>query len=123
MPAVFAHPWPADLAETHFNLVGDDGRKNQILAAQPFTLAKRERRGDQIARMTRIGLPIDVVVIHRADHVTVDKRRIDRISLEPGDESGRRAVAAAHRPVMFQQYLGVILLTATERAADGVEPE
>ena len=38
--------------------------------------------------MTRICFPINVVVIHRADHVAIQKRRIDRIGLEAGDECG-----------------------------------
>ena len=85
--------------------------------------------------MTRIGFPINVVVIHRADHVTIQKRRIDRISLEAGDKCGRRSLAVApalatgrvrrggHRAIMLQQNLGVVLLATTERAADGIEPE
>ena len=73
MPAIFAHTWPANFAKTHFDFVGDDGGENQILAAQPFAFAECQRRGDEIARMTRIGFPINVVVIHRADHVAVEK--------------------------------------------------
>ena len=37
--------------------------------------------------MTRIGFPIDVVVIHRPDHVAIQKRGIDRIGLKTGDEA------------------------------------
>ena len=87
MPAVFAHARPPDFAKAHFDFVGDDRGENQIFAAQTFAFTERQRRSDEIARMTRIGLPIDVVVIHRADHVAVEKRRIDRIGLEAGDEA------------------------------------
>ena len=123
MPAVFAHTRPADFAKTHFNFVGDDGGENQILAAQSFAFAQRQRRGDEIARMTRIGFPINVVVIHRADHVAIEKRRIDGIGLEAGNERGGFAVAAAHGAIMFQQNLRVFLLAAAKGAADRVEPK
>ena len=93
------------------------------LPLSPSLSHKRQRRGDEIARMTRICFPIDVVVIHRANHVAIQKRRIDRIGLEAGDERSGIAVAAAHRAIMLQQDPGVILLTPTERAADGVEPK
>ena len=51
------------------------------------------------------------------------KRRVDGIGLEAGNEAGCLAIAAAHRPVMLEQNLRVILLAAAQRTADGVEPE
>src|SRR5438876_10407919 len=57
MPTIFTHTWSADLAETHFNFVGDDCGENQVLAAEPFALAECQRCGDEIARMTWIRLP------------------------------------------------------------------
>ena len=71
MPPIFAHAGPAHFAKTHFNLVGNDRCENQILAAETFALAQRQRRRDEIAGMTWIGLPIDVVVIHGANHVAI----------------------------------------------------
>src|SRR5712692_2386271 len=133
MPTIFAHAWPTDFAKAHFNFVGDDCGKNQILSTQAFTFTECERRSDEIARMTRVGFPIDVVVIHGADHVAVQKCGINRVGLEAGDERGGAAVAAAlatgrvrrggHRTVMLQQNLRVILLTASKSATDGVEPK
>lgn len=55
---------------------------------------------------------------HRADHLAVEKRRVHRIGLEAGDEGGCAAATAAHRLVVFEQNLGVILLAAAQRAAD-----
>ena len=83
MPAVLAHAGPADFTEPHLDFVGDDCGQNQILSAQPFALAEGQRRGDQIARMTRVRLPIDVVVIHRADHVAVEKDASTGLVLKP----------------------------------------
>jgi hypothetical protein len=73
--------------------------------------------------MTRVGFPIDVVVIHRPDHVSVEKRRIDRIGFESRDKRRRFGISAAHRAIMLQQNFGIILLTAAKGAADGIEPK
>ena len=43
--------------------------------------------------------------------------------LKPETNAVRFAVATAHRAIMLQQNLGVILLAAAQRAADGIEPE
>ena len=71
MPAVLAHTRLSNFAKAHFDFVGDDGRENQIFAAEPFAFTQRERSSDEVAGMTRIRFPIDVVVIHRADHVAI----------------------------------------------------
>src|SRR5437868_13142713 len=113
MPAILAHTWPADLAKTHFDLVGDDGGENQIPSAEFFALAQCQWRSDEIAGVARISFPINVVVIHRADHVAVQKRGIDRIGLEAANERRGFAVSATHRAIMLQQNLRVILLAAT----------
>jgi hypothetical protein len=55
--------------------------------------------------------------------VAIQKRRIDRIGFEPRDERRGFPVTAAHCLMVLQQNLGVILLTAAQRAANGVEPE
>ena len=73
--------------------------------------------------MTRISFPIDVVIIHRPDHVTIQKRGIDGIGFETGNKGGCVSFPTSHRAVMLQQDFGVVLLTAAQRAADGVEPE
>ena len=73
--------------------------------------------------MARVGFPIDVVVIHRANHVAIHECCVDRVGLEAGDECGGFSIAAAHRAMMLEQDLGVVLLASTQRAADGIEPE
>jgi hypothetical protein len=123
MPSIFAHPWPADFAKTHLNFVGNDRGENQIFAAEPLAFTECQRRGDEIARVTRIGLPINVVVIHRPDHVAIQKRRIDRISFEAGNKCRGVAIAAGHRAIMLQQNPRIILLASAKGAADGIEPK
>src|SRR5438876_6077033 len=123
MPTVLTHARSPDFTKTHFNLIGNDGGENQIFAAQSFAFTERERRSDEIARMTRIRFPIDVVVIHGANHVTIWKCCIDGVRFEAGHKRRRFAVTTANRAVMFQQNFRVLLLTATERTAYRVEPK
>ena len=77
--------------------------------------------------MTRVGLPIDVVVIHRADHVAVQKCGVDRVGFEAGNECGGfsvTALATGHPlRMMLEQDLRIVLLAPAQRAADGIEPE
>ena len=125
MPAVFAHTRTSDFAQTYFDFVSDDGGENQILAAQTLAFTERQRRGDEIARMTRVGFPIDVVVIHGPDHVAIQKCGIHWVGLEPGNERGGFAPACgtAHRAIVFEQDLRILLLAPTQSAADGIEPK
>ena len=73
--------------------------------------------------MTRIGFPIDVVVIHRADHVAVHECGVDWIGFEAGNECGGFSIAAAHGAMMLEEDPGVFLLAPTQGAANGIEPE
>ncbi len=88
MPAVFAHARTSDFAKAHFNFVGDNRSENQIFAAESFAFAERQRRSNQIARMTRVCFPIDIVVVHGADHVAIQKRRIYWVCFEAGNKRG-----------------------------------
>src|SRR5262249_13375346 len=73
--------------------------------------------------MTWVGFPIDVVVIHGPNHVTIHERCIDGICLEAGNKCSGLATTAAHGAMMLEQDLRVFLLAATEPASDGIEPE
>ena len=73
--------------------------------------------------MAWIGFPIDVVVIHRANHVAIHECCVDRIGLEAGNKCGGFSIAAAHSAMMLEQDLGVFLLASAQRAANGIEPE
>src|SRR5438132_14371039 len=129
MPSIFAHARSAHFAQTHLDFVSDDGGENQILATETLGFTQCEGRSDEITWMTWIGFPIDVVIIHRANHVAIEKRRIDWISLEARHECSGSAFSPAlarrggHRTVMLQQNSGVILLTTAERATNGIEPK
>ena len=82
--------------------------------------------------MTWIGLPINIVVIHRANHVAIHECCVDRVGFEAGNERSGLSITAlatgrvrrgGHRAMMLEQDLGVVLLASTQRAADGIEPE
>ena len=73
--------------------------------------------------MARVSLPIDVVVIHRAHHVPIQKSCVDRVGFEAGNECAGFSISAAHRAMMLEQNLCVFLLAPTQCAADGIEPE
>ena len=92
-----ANSRPADFAKPHLDFVGDDRAEKQIFAAQSFAFAECQRRGDEIARMARIGFPIDVVVIHRADHVAIHECCVDGIGFEAGNERGGFSLPCCRR--------------------------
>ena len=73
--------------------------------------------------MTGIRFPIDVVVIHRADHVPVHECGVDWVGFEAGNKCCGFSIAAAHGAMMLEQDLSVVLLASTQRAADGIKPE
>src|SRR6185295_7973696 len=76
--------------------------------------------------MARVGLPVDVVVVHRADHVIVQERGIDWIRLETSDETGAGAAALLapdHLAMVREEDVGILLLRTAEAAAHRVEPE
>src|SRR5215471_1695267 len=102
MPTVFPHARPSDFTQAHLDLVCNDRGENQVLAAQTFGLAECQRCGDEVAWVTWISFPINVIVIHRADHVAIYERCVDRICLEAGNKCSCLAIAAADRLVMLQ---------------------
>ena len=86
MPTVFANAWQSKFTKSHFDFVCDDRRENKFSPAESVCLAQCKWRSDEITWMAGVGLPIDVVVIHRADHVSVEEGRIHGIRLETADK-------------------------------------
>ena len=78
----------------------------------PRPLAARDRRRDDVGRVRRVLLPVDVVVVHHADH-----ERVERARRRPGRASCRcRSRLPAPRPAMLvehrQRDLHVVLQVA-----------
>ena len=86
-------------------------------------LAARQRRRKNIRRMRRVLLPINVVVIHAADHQRVGQRRGDGIDPLAGANYRGRARARLSSPRTSRAILTSCCWIATERAADGIEQE
>ena len=105
-----------DLAKPHLDFVGDDRREDQIFAGEILAFAQRQRPGDDVARMARVGLPVDIVVVHRADHVRIHERRVDGVGLEAGNERRARPDRriAGHLAMVVEQDLRVLLLAAAQ---------
>src|SRR5208337_232785 len=91
---------------------------NQFLAVALGALAAGQRRRKNVGGMRRILFPVDVVVIHAADHQGIGQRSGDGVyALARADNGGR----TASRDLVedLQGNLDVVLLVSAERAADG----
>ena len=71
MPAAFANPGESRLAEPHLELVPEHEPNDQFFAITFRALAAGQRGGENVRRMRRVLLPVNVVVIHAADHQPV----------------------------------------------------
>ena len=127
MPTVLANTRETELAQTHFDFIRNRGSEQQVFAAEPEHFSKRERSRDDVAWMAWIRLPIDVVVIHRANHVIVQERRINSIRLKTSHKRCAWTVTfvtlCGHRSIVCEQDVSIFLTATTNRAADRVKPE
>ena len=120
MPAALANPWERRFAQPHLELMPEHEPDNQLLAVALGALAAGHRGRENIRRMRRILLPINVVVIHAADHERIRQRRRDRIN-PLACANYRCRSAARDLPQHFERDDYVMLLISAERAADRIE--
>src|SRR5579862_5517080 len=80
MPAALANPGERGLAEAHFEFVAKNKADDEFAAVALRALAAGQSDRENVGRMRRILLPVDVVVIHAADHQRVGEGRRDRIN-------------------------------------------
>ena len=122
MPAALANAGEGRFAQPHLELVAEHQADDQLAAIAAGALAGGHRRGENVGRMRGVLLPVDVVVIHAADHQRVGQRRRNRIHLLAAADHGGFA-----GPGNLVQHLerdgDVMLLVAAERAANAVEQE
>ena len=122
VPATLTDSRKRCFAEAHFKLVAQDKANNQFTPVAVFALAAGHGCGKDIGGVRRVLLPIDVVVVHAADHERVregGRHRID--ALAGADYCGwsRAGDFVEH----LERNLDVVLLVAAKRAADGVKQE
>jgi hypothetical protein len=120
MPTTFADARKACFAEAHLKFMAQNKAYDQFLTIAPGALTRGHCRRKNIGGVRRILLPVDVVVIHAADHQCVGQRRGDGIDLLSCANDGRRA-ASRDFVEDFERDLYIMLLVAAEGAANRVQ--
>jgi hypothetical protein len=106
--------------EAHLELVAQDDTEDEVLPIPPGTLATRDGRGDDVRRVRGVLLPVDVVVVHHADHQRVRERCRDRIDARSAAQNRRRPFS---RDLIEQveRDLDILLLVSAKSAAQRIE--
>src|SRR5579871_6274110 len=111
MPATLANTGERGLAEAHFEFVAENQTNNDFAAVAFRALAAGQSGRENVGRMRRILLPVDVVVIHAADHQRVGEGGGDGINLFPcADDRGGAASGSLVKDL--QSNLDIVLLEA-----------
>ncbi len=122
MPAELTHTREADLAQALLDLVGEGNAEKEVASRSAGPFGGSHRRRNDVGRVGGILLPVDVVVVHHADHQRIQQRRRHRVHLLPGDEH-RRTAGAGDLSEDIPCEVHVMLLSAAKRAAHRVHQE
>ncbi len=120
VPTALADAREGRLAKAHLELVPQDDADDQLFSTGALTLGAGERRRDDVGRVRRILLPVDVVVVHHPDHQGVGERGRDDIRLPAAADHRRRALPA-DLVQHLERVARILLNVSTQRAADRVE--
>ncbi len=120
MPAAFANARESRLAEAHLEFMSQDEPDDQLLAIAFRALAAGQRRRKNVRRMRRVLLPVNVVVVHAADHQSIGQRSRDRVDAFAGTDHGRRTVSGDFVEHL-ERDLHVVLLISAQRTAHGIQ--
>ena len=120
MPPALANARKRGLAKAHFEFMAEDEPHNQIFPITSCAFTTCERGGKNVRRMGRVLLPVDVVVIHAADHERVGQRRRDWIHALACTNYGGRT-RTGYLVEHFEHDLDIVLLIAAQGATDRVE--
>src|SRR6185437_4565119 len=93
MPAAFANAGKRRLAEAHLELVSQDQADNQLLAIALGAFATRQRCRKDVGWMRWVLLPVNVVVVHAADHQAIGQRGRDWVDALARANHGRRTAS------------------------------
>src|SRR5581483_7711365 len=91
MPAALADARKRGLAEALLEFVSEHQADNQFASIASGPLTRGYRSGEDVRRMRRVLLPINVVVVHAADHQRVRQRRGHGIHLLARADNGALA--------------------------------
>src|SRR5437870_12519790 len=120
MPTTLANSRKRRLTEAHFKFVAQNESYDQLaaIALRAFTAGHRRRKDIRWVRW--VLFPIDVGVIHAANHQCIGKRGRDWINLfSPADHG--RWLATRDFIDHLELDLDVVLLISAKRAADGMQ--
>src|SRR4029079_11740085 len=120
MPAAFSNAGKRRLAEAHLELVSQDQADNQLLATALRALAAAERRAKNVGWMRRVLLPVNVVVVHAADHQAIGQRGRDWVDALTRANYGRRTTSG-DLVEHLERDLHVVLLESAQGAADRIQ--
>ena len=122
VPSAFANAGEGGFAQPHLEFVAEHQADDQLASIAARALAAGDCGGKNVGWVRGVLLPVDVVVVHAADHQSVGQRRRNGIHpLAAGDDGG--LAWAGNFAQHFQRDADVMLLISTERTANAVEQE
>jgi hypothetical protein len=122
MPAALADAGECGFTQPHLELMTEHDADDQLATIAAHQLGTCQRRGNDVRWMRRVLLPVDVVVIHHADHQRIGQRGRHRVAASR--HSQHRARAGARDLVQdVERNLRVFLPVPAESAAERVEQE
>src|SRR5579862_4675865 len=119
MPATLPDSREGRLAKAHLKFVPEDDADDEFFAAAAGAFATRDCSGKNVRRVRRILLPVDVVVIHAADHESVGQRCGDGIETAATTEDGSQS-SSGNFGENVESHSHVVLLIAAQRATERV---
>src|SRR5579862_5831541 len=120
MPATLADARKSHFTETHLELVSEHQSDDQLTSITARPLAGCDCGRKNVGGVAGVLLPVDVVVVHAADHQSIGERSRYRIYLLAAADQGR-LTRAGDLIQNFQRDIHFRLLITTESASHAVE--
>src|SRR5438270_5350475 len=119
VPSALADARECRLTKAHLKFVPQHQTDDQFFSVAAGAFAAGQSRRENVGGMRWILLPIDVVVIHAADHQRIGQRCRDRIDTLAGADYSRRPVSCNFVENCKRDPY-VVLQVAAEGASEGV---
>jgi len=117
VPSALADAGECGLTQAHLEFVPKYKTDDQFSRIAAGAFAARQRCRKDVGGMGWILLPIDVVVIHAADHQRICQGRRDRVNMLAGADYCRRPVSC-NFVENCKRDLHIVLQVAPERAPE-----